>query len=461
MVAIGAASADEFDFYAAACQWTATKLQAELDAAAWLPAAASAQALCGPPPPDAAEVVDAAKAADAAARASVDAVVRSELQPPEAGRRTAAALAPPPPLPPHELYFSLIEGVGGEYARQARATRSAAEVDTWLQRSATRAASVWRQLAERVVQCRDSGFASAQRSSNGWQAGAGTSRIGGFGGIRGASGGTGGGDGGDGGGGDGGDGDALTMEGAALLVHSALYDLDNLTDVWESLESLAEQANYIWFTQELDARAAAGRGRRDGKRDGKRGGSAGSRRARRKADERDGGTPVAPPLVAGAEPGEYSIEKGLLSLNLLLFEILCFSPLARGDATAELTALPHLVRRAGGPASVFTLCTLYAALARRLGVPLQLVRARRPRTSAHAPTRACTHARMHHTSTHTSTQPPCAHTSTHAGRPSQHRRKFLQRLPFFRSASHFFAAPPCSFAAPTCACVRASLHARD
>ena len=311
------------------------------------------------------------------------------------------------------------------------------------------------------MQCRDSGFASAQRSSNGWQAGAGTSRIGGFGGIRGASGGTGGGDGGDGGGGDGGDGDALTMEGAALLVHSALYDLDNLTDVWESLESLAEQANYIWFTQELDARAAAGRGRRDGKRDGKRGGSAGSRRARRKADERDGGTPVAPPLVAGAEPGEYSIEKGLLSLNLLLFEILCFSPLARGDATAELTALPHLVRRAGGPASVFTLCTLYAALARRLGVPLQLVRARRPRTSAHAPTRACTHARMHHTSTHTSTQPPCAHTSTHAGRPSQHRRKFLQRLPFFRSASHFFAAPPCSFAAPTCACVRASLHARE
>jgi len=54
-------------------------------------------------------------------------------------------------------------------------------------------------------------------------------------------------------------------------------------------------------------------------------------------------------------------------------QVLCFTPRERGDATAEQASLVHLVRRQGGPASLFPLCVLYAALSRRLGIPLQLV----------------------------------------------------------------------------------------
>ena len=38
-----------------------------------------------------------------------------------------------------------------------------------------------------------------------------------------------------------------------MEVHGALHTLDNVTDVAQSLDSLAEQVSYIWFTKELDA----------------------------------------------------------------------------------------------------------------------------------------------------------------------------------------------------------------
>lgn len=67
------------------------------------------------------------------------------------------------------------------------------------------------------------------------------------------------------------------------------------------------------------------------------------------------------------------MENGLHSLNLLLFEVCRYTARDPGDATADHTSLAYLVRRSGGPAAVFMLCVLYAALARRLGLPLQLV----------------------------------------------------------------------------------------
>jgi len=67
------------------------------------------------------------------------------------------------------------------------------------------------------------------------------------------------------------------------------------------------------------------------------------------------------------------MENGLLALNLLLFEVCRYTPRGAGEATAEHSSLPHIVRRSGGPASVFLLCVLYASLARRLGIPLEIV----------------------------------------------------------------------------------------
>ena len=130
----------------------------------------------------------------------------------------------------------------------------------------------------------------------------------------------------------------------------------------EHPESLAEQASYIWFTRELDAELP-GRLEPTPRASGRRGGGG-------------GGGGGAPKVRRGAD--SYSKENGLLSLNLLLFEVCQFSPRERGDATAEHTSLAHLVRRSGGPASLFTLCALYAALARRLGVILELVSLRLP-----------------------------------------------------------------------------------
>ena len=43
-----------------------------------------------------------------------------------------------------------------------------------------------------------------------------------------------------------------------LFIPSALYSRDNLTDVWNGLDALAEQASYIWFTRELDAQLRPG-----------------------------------------------------------------------------------------------------------------------------------------------------------------------------------------------------------
>ena len=44
-----------------------------------------------------------------------------------------------------------------------------------------------------------------------------------------------------------------------MEVHGALHTLDNVTDVSQSLDSLAEQASYIWFTREIDAQMQPGR----------------------------------------------------------------------------------------------------------------------------------------------------------------------------------------------------------
>ena len=73
MVAIGAADAASFDVYAAACQWSPLQLREELEAALWLPAAAS-----------------------------------------------AAAIARPREWRRDGVYFNLVEGLGGQYLKQAR-----------------------------------------------------------------------------------------------------------------------------------------------------------------------------------------------------------------------------------------------------------------------------------------------------------------------------------------------------
>lgn len=110
------------------------------------------------------------------------------------------------------------------------------------------------------------------------------------------------------------------------------------------------------------------------------GGGGGSGSRRRQSSKLGGGSmsggSAIPSLrvVPASSQDVYSKENGLLSLNLLLFEVCHYSARERGDATAEHTSLAHIVRRSGGPASLFTLCALYAALARRLGVFLQLVR---------------------------------------------------------------------------------------
>ena len=48
-----------------------------------------------------------------------------------------------------ELHLQLIEGIGGEYAKQALAARSSEEVDDWLSRRTVSALSHWRELAMR------------------------------------------------------------------------------------------------------------------------------------------------------------------------------------------------------------------------------------------------------------------------------------------------------------------------
>ena len=73
----------------------------ELEQAIWLPAACSATALL--------ETIGIARPAAEAPSAAAPSPEAEARSPPE-----------PPPHQPHALYFALIEGIGGEYARQAR-----------------------------------------------------------------------------------------------------------------------------------------------------------------------------------------------------------------------------------------------------------------------------------------------------------------------------------------------------
>ena len=73
----------------------------ELEQAIWLPAACSASALL--------ETIGIARPAAEAPSAAAPSPEAEARSPPE-----------PPPHQPHALYFALIEGIGGEYARQAR-----------------------------------------------------------------------------------------------------------------------------------------------------------------------------------------------------------------------------------------------------------------------------------------------------------------------------------------------------
>jgi len=98
MLATGAAEESEFAFFAAVCQWSPQQMAMELEQAIWLPAACSATPLL--------ESIGLAPPAE----------MRAERRPPP-------ELQPrpePQPHQPHALYFALIEGIGGEYARQAR-----------------------------------------------------------------------------------------------------------------------------------------------------------------------------------------------------------------------------------------------------------------------------------------------------------------------------------------------------
>jgi hypothetical protein len=166
------------------------------------------------------------------------------------------------------------------------------------------------------------------------------------------------------------DGVELSIEESALAVHAALFSRDNVSDVWDGLDSLAEQASYIWFTREIDAqmqpgtvelppkdptrvsstlrhgdpkdptrgfaasskrsslkRASAKNGGNGGsKGGGKSGGSFGSSPGSKFGNGIGSSSALPPPtpslrVVPAAQMGAYSKENGLLALNLLLFEV--------------------------------------------------------------------------------------------------------------------------------------------
>ena len=77
--------------------------------------------------------------------------------------------------------------------------------------------------------------------------------------------------------------------------------------------------------------------------------------------------------TGGALEPRLSAQDGLLSINLLLFEICRYTPRQSSDVTAEHSSLAHIVRRNSGPVSLFIMCVLYAALARRIGLSLELI----------------------------------------------------------------------------------------
>jgi len=105
----------------------------------------------------------------------------------------------------------------------------------------------------------------------------------------------------------------------------------------------------------------------------------------RKGIDRVDGPPTLR-VFSADDAASVSKQNALHAINLLLFEIILFTPKERGAANPEQTALPPLLRRAGGSASLFTLCVLYAAISRKLGVPLEIVRFSPPPVlSSHGP----------------------------------------------------------------------------
>lgn len=198
------------------------------------------------------------------------------------------------PAGKHALYFQLMEAVGGQYLRQAMLARTGAEVDEWIARRTRSATGSLQRLADRV---------------------------------RGL--------------------ETVNADEVALRIHGLLYPRDNLTDVSARTESLAEQAAYIWFTQELEAgtvlEPSAG-GRLLPERplkdpsallpDSRSPKSAPRRRWRSAAGL---GHVDAPSLrvLSAAAAGRVSKENALLAVNLLLFDLLNFRARPAGEALPE------------------------------------------------------------------------------------------------------------------------------
>lgn len=230
---------------------------------------------------------------------------------------------------------------------QALAARSSEEVDDWLSRRTVSALQHWRALAEGSL----TGFNAEGRSLTGFKEEAG-------------------------------------FEEAAMYVHAALYPRDNLTDVRMRIEAMVEQASYIWFTRELETGALSGQAGlgesplKDPSQllPGEKGGGTPSspssvrRKAKGVIQRRSRKRRAVPHLrvVSAAKAGALSRENALHSINLLLFDIFQFK--TKGAATPEQSSLPPLLRRGGGNAGLLPLCVLYAALSRKLGVALELVR---------------------------------------------------------------------------------------
>ena len=104
-------------------------------------------------------------------------------------------------------------------------------------------------------------------------------------------------------------------------------------------------------------------------------------------------------VAGGAEGGEgaeaagearsYSQQNGLLALNMLLFEVSRFSPRAAQPRAPypppslpqhiphAASSLAEAVRRGGGRVPLLLLCTLYMAVAQRLGLGLPITLLRR------------------------------------------------------------------------------------
>eukprot|EP00967_Tisochrysis_lutea_P074319 scaffold99798_cov27-Tisochrysis_lutea.AAC.1 len=277
----------------------------------------------------------------------------------------------------HALYFELMESVGGEYLRQAMLARSAEEVDEWLVARAHAARSALASLAK--------------------EAG------------------------------------ALEPEAVARAVHGLLYPRDNMTDVAGRIDALAEQAEYIWFTRELerglllepaDEGLMPERPLKDPSELLPRRPPKAPRRrvppGRRAANRREADAPSLRVLSAAAAERVVQ-ENALHAINMLLFDLLNYRARRTGETTPEQvrvlragkgcgtarcidsmrscsqahthvrplphhgtqTSLPDVIRRNGGVVSLFTLCIVYYTLAKIIGVPLQLVRLEREPRSPH------------------------------------------------------------------------------